>query len=124
MRVIVCGGRTYSDRETFAMALDAFHRDRPFTLVLHGGANGADSLAHQWAANRKIPTTIFPADWKTYGKSAGPIRNQKMADHGADLCIAFHGGAGTADMVKRAKKARIPVQVVAGDLIIGGGLSR
>jgi len=35
-----------------------------------------------------------------------------MADAGADLCIAFPGGRGTADMVRRARAAGIPVRSV------------
>jgi len=48
----------------------------------------------------------YPADWETYGRAAGPIRNQKMLDsEQINLCVAFPGGAGTADMVARCKKA-------------------
>src|SRR5690606_30354012 len=54
----------------------------------------------------------YPADWRRHGRAAGPIRNQEMADAGADLCIAFPGGRGTADMVRRARAAGIPVRSV------------
>ena len=47
-------------------------------------------------------------DWKKYGKKAGPLRNQQMLEEGKpDLVVAFPGGNGTADMVRRAKKANI-----------------
>ena len=47
------------------------------------------------------------ADWAKYGPVAGPIRNQDMLDlHRPKMVIAFPGGKGTADMVKRAKKLR------------------
>lgn len=52
------------------------------------------------------------ADWATYGDSAGPRRNQEMVDSGLDLLIAFPGGMGTADMVRRAKAAGVPVEEV------------
>jgi len=54
-----------------------------------------------------------PADWERHGRAAGPIRNQEMADAGADLCIAFpYGiGKGTYDMIERARKAGIPVEI-------------
>lgn len=55
-------------------------------------------------------TEPHPADWSTHGKAAGPIRNQQMADARADLCLAFPGGKGISDMVRRAERAGIPVR--------------
>lgn len=80
------------------------------TLVIHGGAAGADSLAGAVAAEMHIPTIVFPADWRAHGKSAGPKRNQQMLVEGRpDAVLAFPGGRGTADMVNRAKTAKIRV---------------
>lgn len=109
MRVIVCGGRDFADQDAAYEALDRLHKARPITMVVHGGAKGADALAASWAASRGIPAQAFPADWKRHGRGAGPKRNQQMADAGADLCVAFPGGGGTADMSLRASKAGIPV---------------
>lgn len=54
-----------------------------------------------------------PADWKTHGKRAGSIRNQKMIDdYHPQLVVAFPGGAGTADMVRRARAAGIEVREI------------
>jgi hypothetical protein len=50
-----------------------------------------------------VPVIEFPANWKVYGRAAGPIRNMKMLLEGKpDLVVAFPGGIGTADMVKKA----------------------
>jgi hypothetical protein len=62
MRVLVCGGRDFSDKVMLASALDAIHADRPFSLVIHGAAPGADTLAGEWADSRGIPVAPFPAD--------------------------------------------------------------
>ena len=87
----------------------------PSTVIIHGAAKGADSLASEWAALNEVKEEVFPADWKTHGRAAGPIRNQQMLDEGKpDLVIAFPGGRGTADMVKRARKAGIEVMEVEG----------
>jgi hypothetical protein len=103
MRVIVCGGRDYDDRPTMKAVLGALDLD---CTIITGNARGADRLAlNLWEG----PGEYFDADWHTHGLAAGPIRNQAMLDEGADLVIAFPGGRGTADMVKRARKAGVPV---------------
>ena len=73
-------------------------------VVIHGGARGADDLARQWGEiSVGIEGVEFRADWTAHGKAAGMIRNQRMLDEGRpDLVVAFPGGRGTADMVRRA----------------------
>lgn len=108
--VLVCGGRGYKDRETVYWHLDAHHKRRPINLLVHGGATGADTLAGDWAYERGVPFNCYPADWKTHGRAAGPIRNQQMLDEARpDLVIAFPGTNGTRDMKWRAAKAGIEV---------------
>lgn len=111
MRIIVTGGRDYKATDTILEVLREYTHFTP-TLV-HGGAPGADSEARYVAAYiLDWATEEFPADW-SQGRKAGPIRNQAMVDAGADLVIAFAGGGrGTADMVRRAKAAGIPVREV------------
>lgn len=107
MRVLVCGGRRYSDKSRLFAALDALPV-KP-TVIIHGGACGADTLAGTWARCRGIYEVRVPADW-SLGKVAGHLRNQKMLDEQApDYCVAFPGGRGTDDMVKRCKRAGLPV---------------
>lgn len=109
MRVLVCGGRGYSDAEAVARALNAL---RP-SLVIHGAARGADALAATWAAAYGIPAQPFPADWETYGRAAGHVRNARMLAEGKpDLVVAFPGGRGTEDMKRRARKAGVEVREV------------
>lgn len=111
MKVLVCGGRDYTDRYHVDNVLDAvLWRYFGITELIHGGANGADRLAGDWASLRGIPVRVFHADWRTHGKAAGPIRNQKMLDESKpDLVVAFPGGRGTADMVCRAMAVGIEV---------------
>lgn len=78
--------------------------------IIHGLALGVDKMAEDWGNLHACNIRRFKADWDTHGKAAGPIRNQQMIDQGKpDLIIAFPGGRGTADMVERARKARIDV---------------
>lgn len=113
MKVIIYGGRDFKDAISLNAALDTAHAAQAITAVVHGGAPGADALAgawaQAWAQARSIPVEVFPADWKRFRLRAGPLRNQQMADAGADACLAFPGGGGTADMVRRARAAGIPV---------------
>lgn len=124
MRVLVCGGRGYADRDNFTRQVDRICIDRgwitpkdecgnwlPTITVIHGGCpTGADSLADEYAVVNWLQFEEFKADWKKHGRAAGPIRNQRMIDEGKpDLVVAFPGGRGTADMVKRAKAAGVEV---------------
>lgn len=110
-RVLVCGGRNFVDRDAVFAALDDAKSVYGDLIVIQGGATGVDALAVEWC-NRQpsIHMVHEPADWKTHGRAAGPIRNQRMIDvHKPDVVIAFVGGRGTADMVRRAVVAGIPV---------------
>ena len=110
MRIIVCGGRNYKDAAKVASALDAAHRKKPITAIIQGGADGADRLAAEWAWDHEIPVGTFNADWKAYGRKAGPIRNAAMiAESRPDGVIAFPGGTGTADMIKQARTAGLTI---------------
>lgn len=115
MRVLICGGRNFSDRDLMSRMLMRFKPDNVATdasehVFILGGAPGADTLAEEWADVFGIRKRLFPADWQTHGKAAGPIRNQRMLDEGRpDLVIAFPGGVGTHDMVRRARKAGVEV---------------
>ena len=109
-RALVCGGREYDDYTRLKKALNAIHADRPFAVVITGGAPGADRMAEAWAKRQGIPTIRMEANWSRFGRKAGPMRNQWMVDLASpELVIAFPGGRGTQDMTDRAKSAGIEV---------------
>lgn len=110
IRVLVCGGRDYTDAMTLGSWLGGIHKDRGIALIIEGGGTGADTLARLFGQYAGIPVRTFGANWRKLGKAAGPIRNAKMIEEGKpDLCVAFPGGRGTADMVRRARAAGIEV---------------
>ena len=88
----------------------SLHFDEP--TIVHGDARGADRLAADVAMSHGFWVEAHPAQWTRDGNAAGPKRNEMLAKLGADLCIAFPGGRGTADMVRRAEKHGIPVRRV------------
>lgn len=110
-RVLVCGGRNYTDRDHIWNTLnDLDITEGLFSVVIHGCASGADSEAEIWAEAFRRKVCGFRAEWRKYGKAAGPIRNRRMLEKGKpDLVIAFPGGRGTADITQQAKDAGIKV---------------
>lgn len=110
-RILVCGGRDYADQAMLFGVLDMAAEKGPINAIIQGDCpKGADKLARMWALSRNEHLERFPADWDAHGKAAGPIRNQQMLDEGRPTKVfAFPGGRGTADMVRRAKAAGVPV---------------
>ena len=109
LHIIVTGGRDYADRAAVYAALDTLHARNGIAEVIQGGATGADALAVEWCAARGVPCTTLEAEWGKFGRAAGPYRNAKMVDRGADGVVAFPGGIGTRDCVRQAGKVGIPV---------------
>ncbi len=110
MKVIIAGSRTITDYEKL---LEAVH-DSGFTVssVISGMATGADALGVIYANKNDIPLLEHPANWAKYGKSAGPIRNNQMAQ-AADALIALWDGKspGTKHMISTAEKVGLKVFV-------------
>lgn len=111
MRLLVCGGRDFSDRVAAFAMLDYLHAAHGgLTRIIQGGAKGADALAKEWANLRNVGVTQVDADWNRLGKRAGPARNQTMLDTcEPDAVLAFPGGVGTADMIRRAEAKQVTV---------------
>lgn len=110
MRLLVCGGRTFADQAQLDGVLAAL---RP-SLIIHGGAAGADRLAGLWAARAKVPVEVYFAKWSEYGPAAGHIRNTTMLTRGKpDMVVCFAGGKGTANMRRQALAAGVLTLTVA-----------
>jgi hypothetical protein len=110
--VIVTGSRNWTDRDSLWAALDAA---KP-TLLVHGGARGADYEAWEWAITRKVRHEVHCADWDRWGKSAGMRRNREMAiRYPQALVIAcpLPGGKGTQAMMALCLRFGMRVQVVS-----------
>lgn len=131
MKVLVCGGRDYENRRVFFREMDRLHQERgPFSLIICGGARGADTLASNWSVERLRKQAqqfhVLPSEWsdikssgarvkkstsgKKYNAAAGPRRNQRMLLEGKpDLVVAFPGASGTKDMTDRAERVGLEV---------------
>lgn len=120
-RVIVTGSRDFTNgviiEDSLSFLRATYGAIGVRLVVVHGDCpTGADWYARNWAERRahvSLPVIHepHPADWKTHGKAAGPIRNEEMASLGADVCLAFPLGEsrGTRDMINRARNRGIEV---------------
>ncbi len=120
-RVIVCGTRTFNDRELLYSTLDNILGDPVNVEIISGGCRGADRIAEDYAKSRGLRVTVFEAYWDEYGKSAGPIRNRQMLNYalGAEaIVVAFWDGKsrGTANMINIAKRSNAEVHVITSGL--------
>lgn len=117
-RVIIAGGRDFSDYELLKEKCDYYLqnkiREGRRVVIISGHASGADSLGERYAQERGLQCEQHPADWKTHGKAAGPIRNAEMAAV-ADALIAFWDGQsrGTRHMIETARAKGLKVAVVS-----------
>lgn len=111
LSVLVAGTRTFNDYELFRREMAGIH---DIATIIHGDGPGADQLAKRFAAALGIATRVFPAQWTTYLRSAGPIRNRQMAQH-ADCLIAFWDGVspGTRHMITTMQRQQKPVTIIA-----------
>jgi hypothetical protein len=111
MKIAIIGGRSFGDYELVKSVLSDY-LDK-VTMVVSGGAKGADSFGEKWANENNIQTLIFKPDWNKYGKKAGHLRNTDIIDN-CDMCIAFWDGksTGTKDSIKKAKKMGKEILIV------------
>ena len=116
-KVIIAGGRQFSDYELLKAKCDLFLQQKRVThsiIIVSGTARGADSLGERYAHERGYAVEKYQADWEQHGKAAGPIRNVEMAEN-ADALIAFWDGqsVGTRNMIEVARRRNIPVRLVS-----------
>ena len=120
------GGRDLAwPQQRVAAELLARSSGRLVHLLLHGGARGADAAIGRAAQQLGWSALVMPAQWQLHGRAAGPIRNRELLELAISraealssaaapvsvLVVAFPGGAGTASLVREARRlaARAPV---------------
>ena len=110
MRVAVIGSRTFNDYDEVKSVLSTLK----ITLLISGGAKGADSLGEKYAKENNIETKIFYPDWSKHGKKAGFLRNSDIINE-AELIIAFwdKSSKGTKDSLDKALKLNKRVLIIS-----------
>ena len=111
MKIIVAGGRDFNNYVVLDKILSTYINP-PFDVIISGDARGADILGVQWAIKHGVYVQHFPADWNTYGKGAGYVRNSEMGKY-ADAAICFWDGKskGTHHMICTMAKCNKPIIV-------------
>lgn len=111
MKLAVVGSRTWKD---WIAVLKTIHELKP-TLVISGGAAGADNMGRDAARRLNIPVEIHYPQWAVYGKRAGAIRNAKIVER-CDKLVAFWDGEskGTKISIDMAEKAGKLLKVIHG----------
>ena len=81
--------------------------------ILSGNARGIDKIGELYAKNHNIKCNIYPADWTTFGKSAGYKRNITMSKNANSLLAFWNGQSkGTKHMIDIAKQNNLKVKIV------------
>lgn len=121
MKCIIAGTRDISHYEFVRLCIERCPWHDEITEVVSGDCRGVDVCGAVWGNDRGLPVRKFPADWKAYGFSAGPLRNRQMAEY-ADALIAIWDGEsrGTANMIKTARDHGLRVWVFNAQLDVLG----
>jgi len=108
MEIAIIGSRSFNNYDMACQVLDKMD----ISLVVSGGAQGADSLGERYANEHNIPTLIFKPDWQRYGRGAGIVRNRDIIAH-CDHVVAFWDGEskGTENSLQQAKENKKPVTI-------------
>jgi len=86
MKLAIIGSRDFNDYELLKQELEPYKNK--ITLVISGGAKGADTLGERWAKENNILIQIFLPDWNKHGRGAGLLRNHDIIKN-CDVVIAF-----------------------------------
>ena len=110
MKLIIAGSRTFKNYEFLKENLKEI---KGISEIISGGAIGADRLGEKWAKENNISLRIFNADWSSFGRKAGVIRNNSMALYCDEAIIFWDGKSrGSKNMIDRMKEFNKPYKVI------------
>lgn len=115
MKIAIIGSRKFLDYELLKTTMDNYKQENnvEYSLIVSGGATGADTLGEQYADDNGIEKLILYAEWNKYGKNlAGHIRNGQIVKN-SDFLFAFWDGksTGTKNCMELAERKGIPIIV-------------
>lgn len=109
-KIVIAGSRKFNDYDFLKKKVNKFlenKKDSHKIIIISGHAKGTDELGERYAKEKGYNTKIYPAEWKKYGRAAGPIRNKIMINK-ANALIAFWDGKsrGTSSSINLAKEEK------------------
>jgi hypothetical protein len=113
MKVIIAGGRDFDDYDLLCEKCDKILSRQTEIEIVSGRVRGADQLGERYAKERNYPIKMFAADWNRYGKRAGYIRNEDMANYGDGLILFWNGiSKGSEHMLNTAKEWNLKIRII------------
>lgn len=119
MKLIIAGcreGFVYSSVEDAFLKATERIGVKAITEIVSGTARGVDTHGEAIAKKYGIRVAKFPADWDRFGKRAGYLRNEKMAEYADALLACWDGKSrGTKHMIDLAREHGLKVFVYKQD---------
>ena len=117
--ILVTGAREWTDEKLVYDTLLPYKNTK--YILIHGDCVGLDKIAGKIANEIGLIVQTYPADWKKFGKSAGPKRNKQMIDellkYNTKIMFAFHDAIdkskGTLNCINQAKKVNITCTIIS-----------
>jgi hypothetical protein len=109
MNLAIVGSRHFTNNVQFEKYVDMWITENGNPqMIVTGCAKGTDHLAREYAKKYNIDLKVYKADWKMYGKAAGPLRNAEIINNSTHvLAFPSNTGKGTQDTLKKAIKAKL-----------------
>lgn len=111
MKAAIIGSRSFNNYDLVLETLLEY--ENIITLIVSGGAKGADTLGERWAKEKNKEVLIFYPEWDKYGKSAGFRRNKDIIEN-SDIVFAFWDGVskGTKSSIDLANKLNKELKII------------
>ena len=109
-KIVAFTGSREITNEFLVVSILLKHYPTPKDIIVRvGDAKGVDAIVRDWADQEGLEIEIFEADWKKYGRSAGPIRNAAMMIGANEYCAIWDGvSRGTKNAINEAIGNKIP----------------
>ncbi|MEM6359971.1 MAG: SLOG family protein [Bacteroidota bacterium] len=106
MKLMITGSRKATGPEHKAALKAAIEKHgKGATLILHGGAKGADTLAEELAQEMGLPTEVIKPDYQNHHYKAAPLKRNTLLVAKADKVIAYYIGTKRGGTLDAATKA-------------------
>ncbi|MGI4822630.1 MAG: SLOG family protein [Janthinobacterium lividum] len=103
--VVVVGSRSVTSCPALLARLDAMLAAAEVGQVVSGGAQGADSLAADWARRNLVPLVELRPDYAAHGAGATHVRNAEVVRRAGLVLIVWDGvSKGTLSAARAAAR--------------------